>query len=199
MVIPILEWHSAAKQKSSTAAAPLIILQNPTFPSDWVSTMGKFMQYTSLSPCWSYRQFPKEYLKETCVLHIQQEKGILKGKRLRNERSKGSTYGGEKWQRLKAQIKIRGQAVTEHNFRLNLKWLQREQEKLHPHQSSPSYITDGCGDWGMDSAKLHLSSGLRGKIQKTGERREANHAGFAQRIQVTKENKMLLSEALILL
>lgn len=29
------------------------------------------------------------YLKEACMLHIQQEKCILKGKRLRNERSEG--------------------------------------------------------------------------------------------------------------
>lgn len=46
------------------------------------------------------------------VPHIQQEKCILKGRRLRNERSKGSACGGEKRQRLKAQIKMRGQAVT---------------------------------------------------------------------------------------
>lgn len=89
MVIPILDWHSAAKEKSSTAAASLIILQN-TLPSDWVRTLGELMRNTSLSPCWSYRQFPKEYLKEACVLHIQQEKCILKGKKPEEWKEQGN-------------------------------------------------------------------------------------------------------------
>lgn len=141
-VIPILKCHSAAKEKSSTAAAPLIILQNPTLPRDWLSTVGELMRYTSLSPCWSYRQFPKECLKEACVLHIQQGKYILKGKRPRNRRRREMTE-------TQSTDKNEGSSsdVTTSHWTWNGSRGTRE--------AASSLVTTQLhhwrGDWGMDS------------------------------------------------
>lgn len=55
---------------------------------------------------------PKRVAKRgMCTSHSAEEMHPEREK-TEDERSKGSTYGGEKWQRLKAQIKMRGQAVT---------------------------------------------------------------------------------------
>lgn len=104
---PILQQYSAANEKSSTASAPLLTLQNITLPCNRVSATGEINEANCLhaDPTGSFQTL---LAKKPRVLHIQPKKCILKGKRQTNGKSEGKYLWRRRMRKIQSTDKIEG-------------------------------------------------------------------------------------------